>query len=621
MTANEQRSPFDPSSVTFRRCTINLRTGGIQFETITCRNLEDVLGGIGRSFQFLAEREIKEAYCPENPLVVNTGLLTGTTVMTGLRAYFSAYSPLKCSDKGLPAAMWAAGSDKFGPRLKWTGIDEVVFEDRSPVPVYVVFSEGQDGPVVELKPAGHLLGLDTHQKIMALHRDYPYGHFAVIGPAGENYETVYMAAVALSTENQLKSGEDKCRFAGRGGMGSVMGYKNLIGLVATGADKLPRVSPEVGGVNKTILRPPVGGSTRYQPTSQGGGGGTWTNQEVMHAFCAAPENNFRPSGTAQSEGLFRGNVEKELDVKSEACFRCGIRCHNNLYHRNADGSRGEFIAKFDYEPLNLLGPNLGIYNGRETAELIKLGDNLGMDSISIASTVSYVLDYNARHPETPLFNGATFGQYEKIRELIQLTGEGKLPDIGRGVKRLSVSLGETAYAMHVKGLELPAFLPETNPGYIFAIAGGHMSMQTQMLLAKEGKCTLEEWTEVITKLGLLQVGFDAIGLCKFLGVWINNEVVARGVQAATGYDISKEELEAAVRRIYLRGLALELRQGYTDEEYTLPEQVFENPNPNVRLPAFATREFMRELKNRVWDVFIPEMKGLIPTTGSKEALC
>ncbi|HWQ10865.1 MAG TPA: aldehyde ferredoxin oxidoreductase C-terminal domain-containing protein, partial [Holophaga sp.] len=401
----------------------------------------------------------------------------------------------------------------------------------------------------------------------------------------------------------------------------LMGYKNLLGLVALGVDKLPKTSPEVGDVNRTLLKPKVGGSTRYQPTRQGGGGGTWANLEVMQSFFAAPENNFRPKGNPAVEGLFRENVEKDLDVVSEACFRCGIRCHNNVYRRKEDGGRGEFIAKFDYEPLNLLGTNLGIHDGTQTAELIKLVDNLGMDSISIASTISYVLDYNERHPEDPLFNGATFGEFGKIRELIRQTGEGRLPGIGQGVKRLSNATGETAYAMHVKGLELPAFLPDTNPGYIFAIAGGHMSMQTQMLLAKEGKCTLEEWTHVITRLGLLQVGYDAIGLCKFTGVWINNEVIARAVRAVTGLELGPEDLEAAVRRVYLRGLALELRQGYADDEYTLPAQVFENPNANVRLPALATPGFIKELKQRVWEIFTPEMASVLPDITEKEKAC
>jgi aldehyde:ferredoxin oxidoreductase len=140
-------------------------------------------------------------------------------------------------------------------------------------------------------------------------------------------------------------------------------------------------------------------------------------------------------------------------------------------------------------------------------------------------------------------------------------------------------------------------------------------MQTQMLLAKEGKCTVEDWTEVITQLGLLQVGFDAIGMCKFVGVWVTNEVIARGIKAVTGLSISPQEMEQAVRRIYLRGLALELRQGYTDAEYTLPGQVFECANPNIKLPAFVTAEFIKELKERVWERFLPEMVGLIPYLG------
>lgn len=611
---------FDPAQVTYVRCTVDLATGRTRIERRACRNLEDVLGGVGRSFQLLAERTITDAYCPENPLVVNTGLLTGTGVMTGLRTYFSAYSPLKHSDAGLPAAMWAAGSDKFGARLKWTGIDEVVFENRSEIPVYAVFAAGADGPGIRLEPAWRLLGLDTHGKIMALYREYPDAHFAAIGPGGEHWRDVYMGAVALSTDNQLKSGEDKCRFAGRGGMGSVMGYKNLVALVARGADQVPQVTPEILEVNKTLVRPKAGGSTRYQPVKQGGGGGTWANLEVMQAFHAAPQNNFSPKPTAEVEGLFRKNVEKDLSVRSEACFRCGIRCHNNLFGKDADG-REHFIAKFDYEPLNLFGSNLGIHNGPQTAELVKMADNLGLDAISAATTLGYVLDWNERHPDRPLLNGATFGQFEGIRDLLRRTGEGLLPEIGRGVKRLSAAQGETSYAMHVKGLELPAFLPETNPGYIFAVAGGHMSMQTQMLLAKEGRTTLDEWTQVITRLGLLQVGFDAIGLCKFTGVWINNEVIARAVQAATGLPLTPADLEQAARRVYLRALLLERKQGYTDAEYTVPAQVFERPNPAVQLPAFLTREYQNELKQRVWAAFGPELQDLDPSHSSTASAC
>ncbi|RKX24784.1 MAG: aldehyde:ferredoxin oxidoreductase, partial [Candidatus Zixiibacteriota bacterium] len=116
-----------PELISYRCCTVNLKDGSSKMEDVPCRNLEDVLGGFGRSFQDLAKREIKNAYCDENPLIVNTGLLTGSNVMTAMRTYFSGYSPIKGSKAGLPSAMWSAGSGKFGVKFKWTGLDELVF--------------------------------------------------------------------------------------------------------------------------------------------------------------------------------------------------------------------------------------------------------------------------------------------------------------------------------------------------------------------------------------------------------------------------------------------------------------------------------------------------------------
>ena len=600
----------DPASVVYNRCTIDLASGTVSFAKIPCANLEDVLGGFGRSFQILARRKISEAYCPQNPLILNTGLLTGTNVMTGMRSYFSGYSPLKMSGKGLPGAIWSAGSGNFGNKLKWTGIDEVIFENCSETPVYVVLREGADGPTVELKPAGDLLGLTGHDKIMALAQSYPEAHFAAIGPAGENWRDNYMGAVVLSTDNQLKSGEPKTRFAGRGGMGSLMGYKNLIAVVAESSQKLPPITPAMRDVNRDIVKGI--GSARFQPVSQGGGGGTWANIEVLQAFHAVPLNNFRPKGTDHVERLFRDRVEKEFEVRSEACFRCGIRCHNNLFHKNEDGSSGALAAKFDFEPLILFGSNLGIHEPKKVCELIHLCDLLGMDAISLGATISFVLDYNERHPEKRLFNGASFGDFELIRELVEQAGRGRLAGIGKGVRRLSEELGETSYAMHVKGLELPAYLPDTNPGYMFAIAGGHMSMGTHMLLAKEGKRTVEDWAQAITTGGLLQVGYDMIGLCKFVGVGIGHDVITRALREAVGLEIGSEEIVACVRRAFLRGLALELRQGFGADEYTVPSQVYESPNPSVTLPKLITSEFLEQLRERVWSVFLPEMEGLLP---------
>ena len=601
----------EPSNVLYKRCTFDLRTGEQRMEEILCRNLEDVLGGFGRSFQDLAERKIEDAYCDENPLIVNTGLLTGSSAMTGMRTYFSGYSPIKGSKAGLPAAMWSTGSGKFGAKFKWTGLDELIFENRSEQPVYVVIKETDAGPQVELKPAEHLLGLSTHDKIMALQKDYSDAHFAAIGQAGENWQNNFMGAVALSTENQLKEKEDKCRFAGRGGMGSLMGYKNILALVAQSSDKMKPLSEAVKKVNVNVIK--GGGSARIQPIRCGGGGGTWAAYDVLQEFHAVPVNNFRPQGNAIPEQLFRENVEKEYDIKSQACYRCGITCHNNISEKNADGSKGEFLAKFDYEPLNLLSTNIGVHDAGQAARLIQLSDNYGMDAISLGVTISYALSYNERHPQATILNGATFGDYEKIRELIIQAGEGKLPEIGQGSMRLSESLSETSYAYHVKGLEIAAYQPETNPGYAWAIAGGHMSMGTYGLLTREGKSDLDSWVKGITEDKLHIVGFDMIGLCKFFDIakGIGTQMVVDCLKSEFDLDVSIDNIRAAVRRAFLRGLALELRQGYTKAEFCLPAEVSENPNQNIKLPNITSPEFIEKLEKRVWEIFEPELEGLL----------
>ena len=601
----------EPASVLYRRCTVDLKNGDMQMGEVPCLNLEDVLGGFGRSFQLLEKREICDAYVDENPLIVNVGLLTGSHVMTGMRTYFSGYSPIKGSRKGLPAAMWSAGSGKFGAKLKWTGLDEIIFENRSDQPVYMVIREGNDGPVVELKPAVHLLGLTTHEKIMSLQKEYDDAHFAVIGPAGESWQNVYAGAVALSTENQLKSKEDKSRFAGRGGMGSLMGYKNVLALVAQSNDKLGSTPEPVKKANVNVIK--GGGSARLQPIKRGGGGGTWAAYEVLQAFHAVPVNNFRPQGNDIPERLFRSRVEKSYEIKSEACYRCGITCHNNIYKRKEDGSAGEFLAKFDYEPLNLLGTNLGLHETEQAAALIHLCDNYGMDAITVGVTVAYVLSYNERHPQTPILNGITFGDFDGIRRLVELTGQGKAPEIGRGSMRLSVDLGETGYAYHVKGLELAAYQPETNPGYIWAIAGGHMSMGTYGMLAREGKTDTKSWVEAITQDKLQIVGFDMIGLCKFFDIvkGIGTAMVVDCLKAEHGVIVTEQELKDAVKRAFLRGMALEFRQGYDKDEFCLPAEVTESPNPNIKMPMLTTPEFLAELNEKVWEVFDREMQELL----------
>jgi aldehyde:ferredoxin oxidoreductase len=594
---------------TVARCHIDLSAGSVHKETVLCADLEDALGGIARAFKILDPAYVDDPLGPAATLVMNLGLLTGTRVMTGLRTYFSGYSPLKTSRSGCPGLMWTAGSGDFGARLRGLGIDDVVFSGRSPRPTLVRIHQGDDGACFEFFDAADLLGLGVNERIQILHRRFPGAHFAVIGPAGEHFQEVAYAGIALSTANQLTSGDAKPRYCGRGGFGSVMGSKNLLAIAADGPD--PQTSPQgLKQVNRQINLGP--GSLRYRDVPGSPGGGTWRNAQMLQEVGALPEFNFRPSGTDASMALLRPSVEAGPHVvKAESCRLCGIRCHKNVYDPDPSGEAGRFRTKVDYEPLDLLSANLGIFDPDQAFELIALVDELGMDSISVGVTLGYVMEYNRRHPDHPIVGGLSYGDFAGTRRAVLAVAEGRLPELGQGVKRLSEQTGETGYAYHSKGVEYPAYLPQTNPGFPWALAGGHVSMRTFFLLLFERETGLDYWVDAVTNRGPLILLDDISGLCKFSA--IDPETEAEAIRVAAGLEVDGDDLREVVRRTFVRGYANERRHGFAAGDYSLPVEGHEELAA-MQLPHFNTAEFFSRLRERVMSVMDERARaaGMLP---------
>jgi aldehyde:ferredoxin oxidoreductase len=259
----------------------------------------------------------------------------------------------------------------------------------------------------------------------------------------------------------------------------------------------------------------------------------------------------------------------------------------------------------------MLGNNCGVNDRAPSWKLIAECDELGFDSISCGVVLSYIMEYNERHPDKPLGGGLRYGDADGMLRLMHSIAAGSEPDIGRGVKFLSEQLGETAFAYHSKGVELPAYLPDTNPGYPWAIAGGHMSMRTFLLLMIEGKTDLDYWETAIVEKGLYTVRDDMDGLCKFSG--LGDAKVIDGIRESTGVALTVDELRGAVLRTYLRAYAIERAAGCDERDYRLPDQTYE-PNPWIKLPSFVTREFFSTLRDRVnrrFDTLVQE-HGLSP---------
>ena len=576
------------------RYFVDLTTKEVRYERVDCEDLEDVLGGIGRATKLLDDITVTDAYSPSAPLVMNLGLLSGTRVMTGLRTYFHGYSPLKASMAGAPGLMWTAGSGHFGAKLRGLFVDDVVFTGRCESPTLLRLSPadgqpGVEGPAhFEFLDAGDLVGAESNPKIQQLHQRYPDAHFAVIGPAGENYENVRYAAIALSSDNQLKTGEPKGRFCGRGGFGGVMGSKNLIGIVADGPD--PSVNTRgLRDINREINL--GNGSRVYREI------GTWRMMNMQHDAGGLPEFNFDPPGDDRAVALQRATFEQgPFVVKSESCRLCGIKCHKNVYDDAGDGEAGDFRVKLDYEPLALLSTNLGIYDPDQALELVLLCDELAMDSISLGVSLSYAMEWNKRHPDEPIAGGLAYGDYDGIREAITAIGEGRLPQMGQGTLRLATEQGDLSFAMQSKGVEYPAYMPHSNPGFPWALAGGHMSMRTFLLTIIERDTGLDYWVDAITNRGAQIILSDMDGLCKFAGVDFATH--AEALRITAGLAVTAEDLEQAVARTFVRGYANERRNGFGVDDYVLPAEAHE-PLASSTLPYFNTVEFFDGLQSRV----------------------
>jgi len=607
-----------------------------QGAVLACQDLAvqdemDFLGGIGRSFKIMADYDVSDPFAPESPLVVNTGCLTGTQFMTGLRTYFTGYSPLKRTSTGMPMAVWSAMSGSFGRKFSYTGIGDLILTGRADTPKILVIEQSGDGPNIALVDAPQeLVGSRVRARMAYLNeqyndpsnRNFP-AHFAVIGPAGEHWESVWYACVVGSTQEQLMTGEDKWRFGGRLGMGSLMGSKNIMGIVAIAeSDHYRKGDQRLKEINREIGRGDQSKGYRH-PNNRDGLGGTGKNAKFLDEFGVLPFKNFAPpdENVAVPVHLETMRDSDELIVIDKNCFGCQISCHQDFYDippegkdpdwRQARKNHGDYLGRYEFEPMELSGPNLGILDPKANLELARLDDDLGFDTISVNVVLSFLMDYNSRG-KGKVAGGLQFGDVEAAASLKEDIAYGREPLFGKGVRAIAEELGGTGFAMHSKGVEFSAYLGQTNPGYPFAVAGGHMSMRTFLLYVMDPDCqpdSADYWVHNIVKEGWKMVNKDLHGGCLF--TMAPPDQVADAVSSVFGIPFAAEQVLDATFRAHILGFALEQKQGITLEDYSLPEEILvgrkKGDLPGVH---FLTPALFEEVRARAHEHFKKDMVRL-----------
>jgi len=382
---------------------------------------------------------------PNNKLVLSPGILSGTTAPTSARLSVGAKSPLTGGIKESNAGT------KFAPMLARLGLKAVVVEGRPKDGAWYVLEVNKDG--ARLVPAGDLVGKGTYETTDALVAKYGKVGICCIGPAGEM--KMAMAGVCF---NDLK--DRASRYAGRGGLGAVMGAKGLKAIVIDDKGTAP-----IAPVDKALfdqgrkkltealqshdITKPKGGLNTY---------GTAVLINIMNEAGGLPTRNFsngRFEGAPKvaGEAIFETNKARlGKETYNHACSPgCIIQCSNSVYA--PDGK--ELTSCLEYENDWALGPNCGIDDLDALARLNTLCNEVGVDAIEAGCTIAVAMEGGV----------IPFGDAQGAIRLLEEVGKGTPLGriIGGGTAATGKAFGVSRVPV-VKGQSLPAYDPRPVKG-------------------------------------------------------------------------------------------------------------------------------------------------------------
>jgi aldehyde:ferredoxin oxidoreductase len=534
------------------------------------------VGGSGYATRLLYDLISKETepLSPDNVLVIMTGPFVDTFPISPKTAFVTK-SPLT----GYLGKSMVGGS--FGAMLKRAGFDGIVLRGASRKPVYLAVIDGQ----AEIRDASHLWGKDVLEtsKIIKEELNNQKAKVAAIGPAGENL--VRIAAVIT----------DERRAAGRTDVGAVMGSKKLKAIAAYGSRKVNVYDRErLVHLMREHLAAPLKSPRGIGLRSYGTSGGL-----ISYAMDGnVPIKNWTKGVFDKIDNITGQTLQKVYKSRGVACGTevvCSIQCHKEL---QVSGVSEEWEKCPEFETLALIGTNLMIGNGESLVKINKLCDRLGLDTISTGGVIAWAMEAYEKgliRAEDLGFE-LKWGDGEAVLRLVEMIAYRRgLGDVlAEGVKRASQKIGPEAekFAIHVKGLELPAHHPRRyhSIGLAYAtsnIGASHLQGMTMLvergiLLPEYGISEIPKDIESKVRVTIIHQNLcaflDSAGLCKF-GVFgiVDFDKIAEEYKAITGIEASKEDILMTGERIWYLERLLNLKLGLRVEEDTLPKRFVEEP--------------------------------------------
>ncbi|MCE4614629.1 MAG: aldehyde ferredoxin oxidoreductase family protein [Desulfurococcales archaeon] len=513
---------------------VNVSTGKTSVEEIDEKILEMYLGGksLGVAYFYREVPPCTDPLSPSNKIIFSPGSLSGLAPGSS-KAIAVSKSPLT---KLLTDSSFG---DYFSPLLRKAGFDLLIIEGASKDPVYVYVNNGE----AEVRSAEKLWGKSNLEVVKRLRSEVNgKASIASIGPAGEKL-VKYANIIA-----------DSQRAAGRGGLGAVMGSKKLKAIVVYGEQEIPVASPEE--FKKLWDELYVKYETSEQ-TADSRTHGTMNGLIYSSQMGMSPSYNFRrpfiPLELAEKlshKGISGFEEEAPWWIHGKSC---PIKCSR---YTKLSYNGEEFEVKPEYESIAMLGAATGIFDSKAVLYLNYLANNYGLDSISLGNTVAWFLELVEEKLVDPEEFGVDvkgFGDVRGVITLVKLIGEKKGVGIilSEGVKRASELLGVGEdRAIHVKGLEVPAWDPRGLRGFALSYATADIGASHLRGWPKTRDRPIDgPAVEVVESLAHdrdRKTVFDSLGLCIFIP-YTENEIL-KLYNYATGLDVDIEDLYLASRR-------------------------------------------------------------------------
>lgn len=540
---------------------IDLTTKKVTYESISDNILKKTLGGKGLGAWLLLKENPHgvDPFSIENLFIIATGPVTGTHMWGQARFGVFTKSPLT---EGYGES-YCGGT--LAPKIKGCGVDAIIISGKADSMQYLVID--QDGVI--FKDASLIKGKDTYEsEDFILKNSPPNASAMVIGPAGEN-----LVKIAC-----IKS--DKWRSLGRGGMGAVLGAKNLKGISFSGTLQCEIANKEllsslIRNISRKGKESPV--TKIYQNL------GTPMQVKILNEHKCFPTRYWKSGYFSEWKKISADYMQENFEVKSYACPNCFLSCTKQSKVK-LGRHRGLELHGPEFETIYALGGLNAIDSLEEIAWLNDLCDRYGIDTMSAgnissfaveackAGKIDFKIDYNQPDSVAELFKMITYRQ-----------GVGEI--FAEGIKIAAKLIGMEDQAIHVKGLEPGGFDPRVLKGmglsYATSARGAcHLrgTFYKAELSGQIDKNQIRGKAKLHIDYEDRAAIFDSLVLCRFFRDFILWEELLQLIEATTGIKYKKEQLENLANKITNFTRDYNIREGLDGETDILPDRFLKEAN-------------------------------------------